>query len=489
MTKSKEVTESIYEMLKTDFQFKNTNYGVLVTIETADGKEDVSINGDKFRSILANRYRKEYAKIVSSSKIKDCILSYRGEIIETYVKVKNSNRCDRGENDSILIDSGDLDDTYFTISKHGLKVKHNSSKHFYKHSRKGEIPYPDMRNGNINKIFKYCRIPNDMKNIFVAYLASLFIGDIEHPCLVLNGEQGTGKTTMSTFIKALIDPVANNRPSLFPKNDADLALMFQDNYLLAFDNLNKLSAKLSDKLCTIVTGVMESRRKLYTDNEMVHFDLCQPIILNGIHDIVKREDMLSRSIIITLTKPTNIDRIADEKTMLIDEFMNERPIILGGIFQILEEALNNYKPNSIPKYGKDVRMSSFYDYGYYICEAWEKGKGNEFCNDYIRLLQSQLENFQKNSYEEDLICTISCFVNDKGSIWEGTMSELLKELNDVINFVYENPIADGVKMPSTPNLLSREINKLRDKLEIKEGIIVEEYKDSHGCRKIELFKK
>ncbi|MDE7324618.1 MAG: site-specific integrase [Lachnospiraceae bacterium] len=31
---------------------------------------------------------------------------------------------------------------------------------------------------------------------------------IEHPCLVLNGSQGSGKTTMSTFIETLIDPVA-----------------------------------------------------------------------------------------------------------------------------------------------------------------------------------------------------------------------------------------------------------------------------------------
>lgn len=143
-----------------------------------------------------------------------------------------------------------------------FKIENNASRYFYKHSRKGEIPIPDMRHRNIDRIFKYCRVPEDMKNIFIAYLVSLFIGDIEHPCLVLNGSQGSGKTTMSTFIKALIDPVADNKPSLFPENDADLALMFRDNYLMAFDNLQTLNARLSDKLCTIVTGITESHRKL-----------------------------------------------------------------------------------------------------------------------------------------------------------------------------------------------------------------------------------
>ena len=62
-------TDNIYEMLESDFQCKNTDYGALVTIRTANGKEDVSLMSDKFRSILSNRYRKKYGKIVQSSKI------------------------------------------------------------------------------------------------------------------------------------------------------------------------------------------------------------------------------------------------------------------------------------------------------------------------------------------------------------------------------------------------------------------------------------
>ncbi len=146
-----------------------------------------------------------------------------------------------------------MEDTYVVISKDGFEIEENGSAYFYKHSRKGEIPYPDIEN-------------------------------------------------------------------------ADLALMFRDNYLVAFDNLQTLNAKLSDKLCTIVTGITESRRKLYTDDEMVHFDLCQPIVLNGIHDIVKREDMLSRCIIMNLEKPVGKDAGASEKVALTEEFMSDRPV-------------------------------------------------------------------------------------------------------------------------------------------------------------------
>ena len=309
--KSTNITENLFGMLENDFQVKNTNYDVLVTITTADGKEDVSLRSDKFRSVLANRYRKKFGKIPSSAKINDCVLSYQGEIVEEKAKVKNSNRCDRGKNNSILIDCGDRSDTYLEVTAKDMRIVEGmGSEYFYKHSRKGAIPIPDIENGDIDLIFKYCRVPKDMKNIFIAYLVSLFIGDIEHPCLVLNGEQGSGKTTMSTIIKALVDPVGDSRPSLFPKNDADLPLMFRENYLVAFDNLQTINARLSDKLCTIVTGVTESRRKLYTNDEMTHFDLCQPIILNGIHDIVKREDMLSRCIVMEIQKPKDMGGVA-----------------------------------------------------------------------------------------------------------------------------------------------------------------------------------
>ena len=53
-------------------------------------------------------------------------------------------------------------------------------KHFYKHSKKSVIPLPDTDHADINRIFKYCRVPESERAVFIAYLLTLLISDIEH---------------------------------------------------------------------------------------------------------------------------------------------------------------------------------------------------------------------------------------------------------------------------------------------------------------------
>ncbi len=224
-------------------------------------------------------------------------------------------------NHEIWIDAANKADAYFVIKNKPFpfSVRLKSYQSFYKHSKKGVIPLPDINNANISRIFKYCRVPESERAVFIAYLVTLLIGDIEHPCLVVNGEQGSGKTTMYIFIKALIDPTGDNRPNLCPRKDSEWVLLFQENYLIAIDNLATISSSTSDTLCGYVTGIKARRRKLYTDNETIDYDICQPIILNGIHDVIKNEDMLSRSIILILEKSSNGESVIDEKVSFMEE--------------------------------------------------------------------------------------------------------------------------------------------------------------------------
>ncbi len=71
----------LFDIIENDFCYKKTDLGILVTVSTADGKEDVSINSDKFISIITSRYRKQCGMVISTAPIKNCIRSFQGDIV------------------------------------------------------------------------------------------------------------------------------------------------------------------------------------------------------------------------------------------------------------------------------------------------------------------------------------------------------------------------------------------------------------------------
>ncbi|MFW5670592.1 MAG: hypothetical protein ACOCM4_15460, partial [Acetivibrio ethanolgignens] len=132
-------------------------------------------------------------------------------------------------------------------------------------------------------------------------------------------------------------------------------------------------------------------------------------------------------------------------------------------------------PNSVPKEGKDIRMASFYDYGYYICEAWQEGQGEIFCEQYINMLENQMKKFKKN---RDLVDVIKDFLEENDYEWSGTMQNLSTELSNHLDlYDYDQDI----KIPSTPNRLSREIRNLKYEME-KANITIEwsKTRDNHS---------
>ena len=120
-----------------------------------------------------------------------------------------------------------------------------------------------------------------------------------YPVLILQGEQGTAKSTAAKVLRLLIDPSAAPLRTA-PLDERDLMIAARNGWIIALDNLSGLSSWLSDALCRIATGGGVSTRELYSDTDEVLIDVQRPIILNGIDDIATRQDLIDRSIIINL---------------------------------------------------------------------------------------------------------------------------------------------------------------------------------------------
>lgn len=107
---------------------------------------------------------------------------------------------------------------------------------------------------------------------FIAQLLCFYIPDINTPILLLSGSHSTSKTTTARKIKSLVDPAVVDVISV-PSKEDDFAAALSNNYLVVFDNSDKINRKASDLLAIACTGGYTSKRMLYSDNNLVSISL------------------------------------------------------------------------------------------------------------------------------------------------------------------------------------------------------------------------
>ena len=85
------------------YQYKNTSNGIFAYIDTANGREEVSITSNIFYSIIADDYQKQNdGKTVCIKTIKDSIFNFSGSIIRNQPKVDTRLRVNMEEDGSVI---------------------------------------------------------------------------------------------------------------------------------------------------------------------------------------------------------------------------------------------------------------------------------------------------------------------------------------------------------------------------------------------------
>jgi hypothetical protein len=155
---------------------------------------------------------------------------------------------------------------------------------------------------------------------------------ITYPVLILQGEQGAGKSSAARFLRDLID-AAEVPTRALPSSERDLAISASNTWLLSFDNVSDINDKLSDALCSISTGGGFATRKLYSDNEEILFYNKNQIVMNGIpQDLVKRHDLADRCIPIHLSPIDGKNRKPERE--LKEEWATDKIEILRGYIKL-----------------------------------------------------------------------------------------------------------------------------------------------------------
>jgi hypothetical protein len=216
-----------------------------------------------------------------------------------------------------------------------------------------ELPRPEA-GGSIDLLRRYINIGSDSNWILCAsWLIAACRPTGPYPILILQGEQGSAKSSMERILRRIIDPsVAPVRTP--PRGERDLLIASTNSWIIAYDNLSGIPHWLSDALCRLATGGGFSTREIYTDSEEIFSDAMRPVILNGIDQLAERADLADRSLILNLPRMANADR--KDEAQLYRGFEQSFPKILGALFTAVSAALARIEQTTLDR---KPRMADF----------------------------------------------------------------------------------------------------------------------------------
>ena len=335
--------------------------------------------------------------------------------------------------DRIYIDLADSTWSVIEIATDGWRIVQIPPVRFIR--TPGMSPLPMPQSGGSLETFRNLLNVRDDDNfvLVVAWLLNALAARREHPVLVLNGGEGSAKSTLVAILQALTDPSCIPLGGL-PRVERQLLAQASRSYLQVFDNISTLSIPMSDALCRLSTG-----------------DGARPIILNSIEEVVTRADLADRCLFIAC------EFIPDERRRpaaeLWGEFERAHPQIFGLLLDALSHGLR-----MLPETHLD-RLPRMADFALWAtaCEGalWPQGT-------FAAFYDTHRAEAVKKLIGADLVASAVRQLAAKRHVWTGTASELdtrLRALTGNVDFPKAWP-SDPARLATRLRQLASSLNKI-----------------------------
>ena len=384
-----------------------------ISIPVKKHRETYLVESAEVRKWLRSQFFRAYRRAVNDAaldgavKTLDAMALYECSERPVFIRV--------GQHEGkIYLDLANDDWQAMEVTVDGVRLLNDPPVRFRRTPGMGRLPYP-AADGSFDDLRPLLNLADeDSFRLVVAWLVGALRPSGPYPLLEVGGPQGTAKSTASKIDQRMIDPNMSPARSK-PREERDLFISASNCWIPTFDNLSVIDATFSDALCRISTGGGFSTRKLYADAEEMLFEVCRPVIVNGIGVVVTRGDLLDRTISITLDPITDATRKTDEEVRrMIDE---AKPSILAAILHAASAALRELPTTKV------THLPRMADFALWISAAeehlgWEKGS----------FLETYRENRARVHHRvmehEPLVGEIIGFVKAWKGSWEGTASDL-----------------------------------------------------------------
>lgn len=394
----------------------NYTFGVATTGEPyalpKDGPKVVrSLRGGAgaLRPELALSYFNATGKAAPAQALADALLVLEGQAatadpVELHLRV--------AEHDGDLwLDLGDATGRAVRINATGWSVEPVAPVLFRRGALTSPLPVP-QRGGSLDDLWSMVNVTDDARPLLAAWLVSAFFPSIPHPVLAFSGEQGSGKSTASKTLGAVVDP-SPVPVRKAPRDVESWIVAANGSWIVCVDNVSSVPDWWSDSICRAVTGDGDVRRRLYSDGDVHVFSFRRVILLNGIEWGTLRGDLAERLLAIELSPIPSSRRRRDGD--LAADWARRHPVLLGALLDLTAGVAGVLPAISLPN---PPRMADFA----HILAAVDSILGTEGMDTYLN---------QGSSLAADAIGSdpaISAIVTTLNSTFIGSSHELLEKI-------------------------------------------------------------
>ncbi|MCM2332378.1 MAG: hypothetical protein NDI82_00325 [Anaeromyxobacteraceae bacterium] len=472
--------------------FHTADHVAHVSVVISNRRQVWPVRSAQFKSWLRHRYNEATDGAAPSQALEDAIgvLEARAEFQAEEEPVELRVGSGQGAQ---YIDLGTTSGpTVVKVTATGWEALADSPVHFSRPKALLPLPVPE-RDGTIEELREFINVKSDpMFMLLVVWLVSALMGSMPVPVLVIQGLQGSAKSTLLRVIRMLVDPAKGVLRGQ-PRHEHDLAIAASKSWLVTYDNLSFIPDWLSDAFCRIVTGGAFAARQLFSDGEEIIFEYRRPAILNGIEELVTRSDLLDRAVVLNLPKIEETDR-RDEEEFWAD-FEEARPRILGALLDALAGVMRELPSVVLPR---KPRMADFAKVGVAVETAlgWPPGS-------FMAAYTGNRSVANEIAIEASLIGPFIRALAAQPRGWTGTPEALLKRLDELYtrsraglpvtgSLGFNNSVSPGgpkpKNWPSNAQQLSAKLQRIMPNL-AEVGVVVErgQTPGSNSTRTIRIF--
>ena len=439
------------------------------TVDVNGHKETWPLKSKRFTQHLLRRFYTEHGKAPGAQAFTDARATIAARATFDGPEMKVFVRVAKHGDGTVYLDLCNEQWEAVKITASGWRVVSSEAVpvKFLRKDNAAALPHP-ITGGSIEILRRLLNVRTDEDfRLLVAWLIGTLNPDGPYPVLVLQGEQGSAKSTTVRVIRSVTDPAVVEPLRAPPRDERDLAIAASGNWTPALDNLSGVKPWLSDALCRLATGGGFATRELYSDDGEVLFSQKRPVILNGIDSLAVAGDLRDRSLIIELP------HIPPEKKRTEREFYRElkaaRPKVLGVLLDAVSAALRNLESTSL------AELPRMADFAVWVAAAedalgWEAGT-------FMRAYAGNRSAATELALDDDPVAVAVRRLLEKEDDWSGTSTELLAALGDLV----DEETRRSKSWPAAANALSNRLKRIAPALR-EAGVEYEDGRQPGGSR-------